>query len=581
MLRLTHEQSDLLAQLTVRRQAAAVSTMLAQAWPAVTERLKDRWPAFVEAAMQQARRHGVSDLPSMAHFAGLWCLWGAAFEDKPGFEWAHEILADPRRSPPLKVHQLMVHTRDELQRRQPASSASAAGVTLKQFDATAAVVETQAALLAAARAVFVSEEPPVRIKACDLAGVDLMLTEAEGVEEYRPVGGTWQRVPVAKLALPPVHLTRSPEEPISFALLSNPLRGGPVARLNLRTEAHAVCDPRVHPEVVHQNAQGRLAWKGRDTGRLSLALYAATPEPGPLRGIGAACVPDVQTVSAATCGMRDAGAPFGDLSLTLQVFPATQWLTEVRHAAWPTLHWPASGEVETATPASCRLEADGKPRDAAAWQKSWASLRNAFSQGMEKMFNAWSRSMVAGSPRLEVQAELLSGQAGITWGYRRSAADLAELRVEGLLDMLAASLDVHLSGEIDIGGARARIHLSAKGRSELRMPLLELGAKGDDDKSLAAAQRTWQFPFMLEVEPIASAELTTLSAAPAPPALLGRISGKCGLRPRPDTAGSQWFCSVALEPVTATLIGRDPIIGAATHTLALLPAMPLLDWSAG
>jgi hypothetical protein len=581
MLRLTHDQSDLLEQLTVRRQSVAVSTMLAQAWPAVTERLKERWPAFVEAAMQQARKYGVSDLPSMAHFAGLWCLWGAGFEDKPGFEWAHEILADARRSPPLKVHQLMVHTRGELQRRQPASAASASGVTLAQFDATAAVVETQASLLAAARSVYISDEPPLRIKPCDLASVDLMVAEIDGLQEYRAQANGWQRNPAPRLALAPVHLTHSPDEPITLAVLSNPLRAGPVARLNLRTDAHAICDPRVHPEVVHQNAQGRLAWKGRDAARLSLALYAATPEPGVLRGIAAATVPDLQTVSAATCGMRDTGAPFGDLAIALQVLPATQWWTEVRHAAWPAMQWPATGEIEAPSVATCRLEADGAPRDAQSWQKGWVGLRSALSQGMEKMFNTWSRAMSGGSPRLEVQAELLSGGATITWGYRRTGASVAELRVEGVIDMIAAALDVHLSGELDIGGARARIHLSTKGRSELRMAVQQMGAQGDEAKALAAAQRSWRFPFMLEVEPIATAELTTLSAAPAPAELLGALSGKCGLRPRPDGLGHQWFCSVQLEPVTAVLVGRDPIIGAATHTLALLPAQPLVDWSAG
>ncbi len=581
MLRLTHDQSDLLEQLTVRRQSHAVSAMLAQAWPAVTERLKDRWPAFVEAAMQQARKHGVSDLPSMAHFAGLWCLWGAAFEDKPGFEWAHEILADPRRSPPLKVHQLMHHTRGELQRRQPASAASAAGVTLAQFDATAAVVETQAALLAAARSVYLSDEPPVRIKPCDLASVDLMLAELDGLQEYRLLAGAWQRHAVARLAAAPTHLSRSPDEPMVLTVLSNPLRAGPVARLNLRTETHAVCDTRVHPEIVHNNLQGRLAWKGRDAARLSLALYAAPPEPGVLPGIAALREPDLQTVSAATCGLRDVGAPFGDLELTLQVYPATQWLTEVKHAAWPAMHWPVAGDVEPPTLATCRLEADGAARDASAWQKSWVGLRAALAQGMEKMFNAWSRAMSGGSPRLEVQAELLAGQAGLTWGYRRTDPARTLLRVEGLIDMVAAALDVHLSGELAIGGARSRIHLSTKGRSELKMTLNEIGEQGPEDHALALAVRAWRFPFMLEVETITSPELTALSAAPAPAALLGAISGKCGLRPRPDGAGSQWFCSIALEPATAVLAARDPIVGNATHTLPLLPALSLVEWSAG
>jgi hypothetical protein len=279
--------------------------------------------------------------------------------------------------------------------------------------------------------------------------------------------------------------------------------------------------------------------------------------------------------------MRDAGAPFGDLAIELQVLPATQWWTEVRHAAWPAMHWPASGEIDAPTVAACRLEADGVARDVQAWQKSWAGLRAALAQGMEKMFNTWARAMSGGSPRLEVQAELLSGQAALTWGYRRTAAAAAELRVEGVVDMVAAALDVHLSGELDIAGARARIHLSTKGRSELRMGIQQMGALGDDAKSLAAAQRSWQFPFMLEVEPIATAELTTLSAAATPAALLGALSGKCGLRPRPDGAGHQWFCSVLLEPVTVVLVGRDPIVGAAIHTIALLPAMPLVDWSAG
>jgi hypothetical protein len=245
------------------------------------------------------------------------------------------------------------------------------------------------------------------------------------------------------------------------------------------------------------------------------------------------------------------------------------------------MHWPATGEPEAPTLASCRLEADGAPRDAQAWQKSWLGLRAAFAQGMEKLYNTWSRAMSGGAPRLEVQAELLSGQASITWGYRRIAPAKAELRVEGLVDMVAAVLDVHLSGELDIAGARARIHLSTKGRSELKMALSQLGAQADEDKMVDSAQRTWRFPFMLEVEPIASPELTTLSAAPAPVELLGAISGKCGLRPRPDAAGSQWFCSIALEPVTVVLVGRDPIVGAATHTLPLLPALPLLEWSAG
>jgi hypothetical protein len=45
MLRLTWEQFDRLEQLTLKRHAASISGVLAQTWPALTERLQDRWPA--------------------------------------------------------------------------------------------------------------------------------------------------------------------------------------------------------------------------------------------------------------------------------------------------------------------------------------------------------------------------------------------------------------------------------------------------------------------------------------------------------------------------------------------------------
>ena len=385
---------------------------------------------------------------------------------------------------------------------------------------------------------------------------------------------------VPRLAVQPLHLEQAPEAALSFAVLSNPLRAGAVARLNLRCEPHAVCDARVHPEIVHQSVQGRLAWKGRDTTRLSLALYAVAPEPGVLRGIGSASLPDIQQVSVDTCGLRDVGAPFGGLAVELQVYPITQWWTEVKHAAWPAMHWPTS-DVDAPTAASCRLEADGVARDVHAWQKSWVGLRAAFAQGMEKVFNAWARAMSGGAPRLEVQAELLSGQASLTWGYRRTDAATALLRVEGVFDMVAAALDIHLSGELALAGARSRVHLSTKGRSELKTRLSELGGAGAEGQTLATMVRSFSMPFVVEIEPIASPDLTTLTAAATPAPMLGAVSGKCGLRPRPDGAGHQWFCSLQIEAVNVVLVARDPIVGSALHTLALLSAMPLLDWSAG
>ena len=155
------------------------------------------------------------------------------------------------------------------------------------------------------------------------------------------------------------------------------LRRGAPARLNLRIETHAVCDPRVHPEVVHVGAEGQLAWKGRDTARLSLALYAPTPPPLEANaappGIAAEAPFDLQTVRIASCGLRDAGAPFGDVAMEVRVYDAAQWLTEVRHPAWEPMVWPASGRGRRRRRRpTCKLEKDGAPADAAAWQQSLA-----------------------------------------------------------------------------------------------------------------------------------------------------------------------------------------------------------------
>jgi hypothetical protein len=587
MLRLTFEQAELIDQLLLKRHAGGIALVLKEAWPTVSEQLKERWPAFVEAALQHGHRHGLEEPADLARYACLWCIWGATFDEKPGFDWAREILVDTRRSAALKVHQLIHRTRADLQRQQPRGPSALPVVSATQFDAALARVEQQMALHAAAKAIFLDVRPAPPVKACDLSTLDLMVAEVENLQEYKPVAGAWQRSPVAKLAATPEHWTHAPEEPLVLAVPSHALRAGPAARLNLKLQPLAVCDPRVHPEVVHSSEQGRLSWKGRDTARLSLALYA---KPVPLpdlkaghAGIAALSEADVQQVEIETCGLRDAGAPFGGVSIELQVVPAVQWFTEVRHAGFPAMQWPASGGTPPPAPqaVSCRLEADGVVRDAVVWQRAWVALQPQFRQGMEKLFNAWLRVMDGTSARLEVEAAPLSGQAGLTWGWRRTSASTVAMRTEGQLDLLACAIDLRLAGEVAIGAARARLSLTCKGRSELRMAVAQLGETAPDGQGLAAVKRAWRFPFSLDVDTVAGGELATLSASALPEAMLGAIAGECGLRPRPDGQGLQWYFSLRLEPVTVALVCADPLLGASRHQRTLLAAMPLVDWSAG
>jgi len=586
VLRLQPEQLELLEQLTLRRMAAGTGEVLAQAWPAMPERLKERWPAFVEAALLQGRRQGLVDLPELACYASLWCVWGPAFEDKPGFDWAQDILTDARRSPSLKMHQLVHRSREELRLRPPPPPGSPPALSVAAFDAALAGVARKVGALSMGRAVFPPAQLKPVVRACDLSTIDMMLAEVEGLQEYQPLAGGWQRVPVPRLAVPVQHWTRAPDEPVRLAVPSHALRSGPLARLNLKLQTLAVCDPRVHPEVVHSGGPGRLAWKGRDTARLSLALYAlpppaAKPEVSP-PGIGAESPADAQKVVIGSCGLRDAGAPFGEVLIQLSVVAATQTLCEVRQPAWPALSWPVTAIAPAAaTPPVCRVEADGVVQPPGRWQADWTGFHAVYQQGLERLFNAWSRAVDAQAPHLEVEGSALMGQAGLTWGWRRTDPATVALRVEGALDMLACAIDLHLSGDVVLAGARARLRLHCQGRQELRMAISQLGAEAAPGQNLKAAQRSWRFPFRVEVETLAGAELATLSAAPMPDNLLGAIAGECGLRPRADGAGSQWFFELRLEPVTLVFQCHDPVLGDSTHTLPMLEAMTLVEWSGG
>ena len=549
MLRLSREQFELLEQLVLKRHAASISAVLADAWPELTERLQARWPAFVEAAVQQGRKAGLLEARALARYASLWCIWGPAFDSKPGFAWAAEILADPKRSVSLKLHQLAHRTADELRQRQlaaakaPATAGGAAPVmTPAQFETALAKVDARMDLLASSRSVFPAAESPVAVKPCDIGSIDMLVAEADDQQEYRHAANGWHRAPVGRANDAPSKWQRAPEQVVELALTSHELRGGAPARLNLRIDTVAVCDVRVHPEVVHLGVEGRLAWKGRDAARLSLALYVPTPAPvdavkGP-QGIAFNAAPDVQSVRIASGGLRDVGAPFGDVAFQLRVHASTQWLANVSHASWPTMVWPASDGQEAAAPAVvCKLEKDGTAVDAAAWQRAWTGLHAAFRSGLDRLFNEWVRVLDGQSTRLEVEASPLVGQSGITWGWRRTSPASVLMRTQGALDMLALSIDMRLGGELVDGAARSRIRLNCKGRSELRMTIAQLGDEAAEGQGLKTALRTWRFPFVIEIESIAGPEPATSGAAAVAVPITGALVGECGLRARSDAGG--------------------------------------------
>ena len=124
----------------------------------------------------------------------------------------------------------------------------------------------------------------------------------------------------------------------------------------------------------------RVAWPGRAaTRRASAWRSTRRRRRRPSRsaappGIAAPSAPfDLQTVRIASCGLRDAGAPFGDVALEVRVYRRRQWLTEVRHPAWRAHGLAGAGRSRgrrPPPPAGSRRTA--RRVDAAAWQRSLA-----------------------------------------------------------------------------------------------------------------------------------------------------------------------------------------------------------------
>jgi len=582
MLQLTPEQADQIARLQARRDATALVQLLGEAWSDVAAQLQSRWPAFVEAAVERALQLGLTQVADQARYASLCCLWGASFEDKPRFEWAAAICAEPGLSPTVRLHQLNHRSRETLVRRAARADPTQqthATITPAGFDKALATVEAGLARITRGRTIYLDQPPAPRPKACDLAGISFAIVEPKPLQAYQVQDGSWRRADLAPWAPQPETLSAPPDEPRILAVLSRAAGAGASARLQLAVSAlpHAAAR---HPEVQQVSGAGRLTWRGADTARLSLTLHApASPPPDPRLGPAGMAYgepPDPQTVGISSCGVRNAGAPLGRLELGLLVHAATQRLVEIRHGALPAQAWPVEGEAPPLNVAStaCRLEADGHAEPTPAWLKAWQGLQPAARTGLEKLFIAWSRQMAGSSGRMEAELSPLVGQAGVSWGWQHTADGGVALRVQGAIDFAALLLDLKLNGELEWGGSRARISLQAQGRSEWRVTL----AEGQD---LEQVKTSWRHPLALSVEAIANGQPALLSAAPLAEELKGAVVGECGLRPRPDGRGQQWFYRLAIEAVHVLLLRHDPLTGTQRQRRELIPALTLIDWSAG
>jgi hypothetical protein len=561
------------------RFVAELSDLLAGLWPAMPERLGDRYTAFVELAVQQAEKRGLARAGAVARYVNLCFVWGPSFHDKPGFEWAAGLLAAPREREWNTAHQLLRRSMAELEKRgdariAPAALAAADEQLVARFGGLGARGDMQ-----------LPEPAPAPLRACDFEGLEIRLIEPAVAQRYVLQAGEWLRTDIP--LPPPLRVDAARPLPPLIATLSRPPRQQPAARLQLRSRAHAACDGDLHPAVEYISAQGLWRWQGHETRAFNWPVAGAEPGP-PLAAPGVALAaetsPDVARLVLEVCGLRDEGDALGAMHTLVWVWPSDQWWVEVQRAA-PAERSPIEigkpNPEATRLATRCRVECDAVAHDTSALRAGFEQgLDGAIAQALQKLLAAWAAIEGLAGPRLEASLAMLSGRAALTWGWSLGAGGLEErafLRLLAEFKMQAVHADLQLEGEIAHGGARAKLRLRCVDAAPLELSLAREAAEPPLLVAMAATTVRFRLPFVAELIPLAGDSGGVLQAADA---CAGALVGEAGLRPRVSGGGGfEWFAALRVEPVTLPLVLEDPLLGRLTLTQALLPELTLLDWA--
>jgi hypothetical protein len=571
---LSAEQATRLAALQRRRDLQRVAESLADAFPEARGRLGARWAEFVEHGASRAAAYGLDHMLCVARFLAGWAACGAEFETRQ--PWAAAILTDTRRSQGAKAYQLCVHVLEQL-RSAPQSGQPVATdfvEALRRIDDRLAGAGRLASLL-----------PRERIRlgaACDIDAVELRLVDTDWRRHYTALDGPWRREPCAPRAasVTLVHdalADAAPRLPGQITLLGRPAGADAAARLRVRLKAEQRCDARMHPLLQCLEPSGARSLRGDAAGDATLSVHARADDATP-RHMGEEDSPQFSVLTLGSCGLRARGVPIGELSTMLAAYDATQHLIGWRRESGTP--WQLPADAPPPIPAArCRRERDGEPADASAWLRGFHALDAQLQQGLARLLSAWERESGVTDGRLAIEATLLAGRAGITWGWAEGPQGIAAppyMRMEGLLDLVACRLALRFTGMLARGGSRSSLELSTDGSASLS------GAweRGPGDGALFALAARLQVAvrqrFELTVRPLADAGLAVLGACGP---LRGAISGAVGLEQRPDGPGLRWFARLNVEPVVARMRLCDPLLGVQTFEQALLPGQAIVDWS--
>ena len=555
-----------------------LSLHLAAQWPAMPERLGERYEAFVEHGVQQGLKRGLTRAPAVARYVNLWFVWGPAFHDKPGFEWALGLLAAPRDREWATVHQLVQRSLAELQRLPdtriaPAMLAAADERLIETFGH-----------LGPQGALHPAEPASAPRCACDLLAVELRLLQPAVSEHYALQAGAWQRVALP----PPLPLRVDAANPLPrlIGVLSHPPGAPGAAKLQLRSHSHAVCDGDVHPSLQFAGSHGLWLWLGHETRAVSWPVTTLV-QPGPGAGPGSAIAeetsPDICKLDLLVCGLRDEGDTLGSLATQVWVWPAAQWWLDLQRQAAPSQPVvPQSAPQRGST--RVRIERDGHGEDATL-------LRRGFEQGLDAATERALQTLLAtlqrieglSAPRLEGVLALLVGRAALSWGWRLGAGGLegrALMRVVGEIEMQSALAELQFDGELtlgaEFGGARARLVLRCQAQAALSFQVQRDTAEPPLLAALSPAVSRFRLPFSAELTPLAT-DSGALLLAGGP--CTGALVGEAGLRPRTSGgSGFEWFAGLRLEAADLPLQVLDPLLGSRSFSRALWSEQPLLDW---
>jgi hypothetical protein len=596
----------------------ALGRQLATEWPAMPERLGDRYDGFIELAVQQALGLGLRRAPAVARYVNLCFVWGPSFHDKPGGEWAQPVLAGaPSGTRPdgLVTHQLVRHSLQALQQVQtaitPDALAGADGRLLDRFGN----LGRHGAMREA--------EPPLPRAACDIEAFELRLIESSH-QGYRLEQGEWLRVPIpqpgplrvrAGQPLPRLVSVLAPEasEPgwpglaMNVATASGPLAAGPApVRVQARLAPAAVCSSDTHPVLGFAGPIGRQAWVGHETRAVSWELTARPAEPPPA-GSGSLVAeetsPELYRLELEACGLRDDGTAMAPAQLLLGAWPATQWWIEVQRTEPMTQSLLPGGRPWQRAATRCRVERDGAARNAEPLRLQFEQgLDGAVAAGLHRLTQAWQAVPGLAAPHLQTQLGVLVGQARAAWGWWPGPEGLVGapfMRVLADLALDGCLAELELGGELSLGAARARLTVTVSGRAPFQSPAAPVRPPGGpvcreapEPLLLAAQARAvarWRYPYAVQLEPLAGAGGALLQRiGPAiPPTQAGAVPaaglvGEAGLRPcTRGRSGWEWYAQVRLEPLSLPWGCTDPLLGVQRGVLPLLPALTLVDWSLG